>query len=117
MKSISNQNGYEAGKSRSTALYQLLSRATTTLNNQEIALVAFLEIEGAFCHTLFESLIRGVKNRGVENTICDLLENMLHGRQVEVEETVKQLKRHRYKPHVMYWLSTTIVRPIITWAT
>lgn len=46
-------------------------------NNHEIALAAF-DREGAFDNTSFESLIRAVKNRGVENIICNWVKTMLH---------------------------------------
>lgn len=47
---------------------------------QRNCVTAFVDIGSAF-----DSLIRTVERREVENTIYDLAENMLHGRQLEAE--------------------------------
>lgn len=60
-------------------------------------LAAFLDVEGTFENTAFESLIRVVKNRGVETYTREW--TMLHGKQVEVEFTdyrENQLVMHYY---------------------
>ena len=46
-----NQNVYQAGKSVETALHQLMVRAEKALDQQEIALGIFLDIEGVFDNT------------------------------------------------------------------
>jgi hypothetical protein len=46
-----NQHAYEAGKSGETALHHLDVRVEKVLNQQEVALGAFLDIEGAFNST------------------------------------------------------------------
>lgn len=56
----------------------------TTLNNQQIALAAFLDIEDAFDNTLFGSLIPAVNHR-VAKSICNWVKNMFHRRQVEAK--------------------------------
>jgi hypothetical protein len=43
-----NQHAYQAGKSVETALHQLVVRIEKALDQQEIALGAFLDIEGGF---------------------------------------------------------------------
>lgn len=47
-----------------SAIHQLVSSVYISINNQEIVLVEFLNIEGAF-----KSRIRDVNNLGVKNTI------------------------------------------------
>ncbi|KAK9704100.1 Reverse transcriptase (RNA-dependent DNA polymerase) [Popillia japonica] len=78
-----NQHAYQSGKSCDSALHQLVSRVEASINNQEIALVAFLDIEGAFDNTSFKSMIRAASNRGVEDTICKWIKAMLEGQLVE----------------------------------
>ena len=43
-----NQHAYQAGKSVEMALHQLVVRVEKALDQQEISLGAFLDIEGAF---------------------------------------------------------------------
>jgi len=46
-----NQHVYQAGKSVETALHQLVVQVEKALDQQETALVAFLDIKGAFNNT------------------------------------------------------------------
>lgn len=59
------------------------------MTNQEIALAIFLDIEGAFDKTSFDSMMLATDNRGVESTICNWIEIGHHGfcRLVEVSLT------------------------------
>jgi hypothetical protein len=61
----------------------LVSRIEKSLNNEEIALGAFLDIEGASDNASFESMILAASNLGVDNTCCRWLRAMLKGRQVQ----------------------------------
>jgi hypothetical protein len=65
-----NQHAYQSGRSCETVLHQLVSRIEKSLNNQEIALGAFLDIEGASDNASFESMILAASNLGVDNTCC-----------------------------------------------
>ena len=78
-----NQNAYQEGKSCESALHQLVRRIESAMNNQEVALAAFLDIEGAFDHTSFSSMITAVERHGIEDTICRWIKNMLHDRRAQ----------------------------------
>jgi hypothetical protein len=52
----SNQHAYQAGKSVETALRQLVVWVEKALDQQEIALGAFLDIEGAFNNTCYDTI-------------------------------------------------------------
>ena len=59
-----NQHAYQAGKSVETALHQLVVRVEKALDQQELALVALLDTEGAFnkpamtpCAMLLSSMV------------------------------------------------------------
>jgi hypothetical protein len=52
-----NQHAYQEGNSCKTALYQLVSKIEDSLASKEIALCTFLDIEGAFDNTSYESII------------------------------------------------------------
>jgi len=64
-----NQHAYEAGKSVETALHQLVVRVEKALDQQEIALGVFLDIEGAFNNTSYDSMCAALVRRGVNYTI------------------------------------------------
>jgi hypothetical protein len=51
-----NQHAYQAGKSVQTALHQLVVQTEKVLDRQETALGVFLEIEGAFNNTSYDSI-------------------------------------------------------------
>ena len=51
-----NQHAYQTGKSVETALHQLVVRVEKALDQQEIALGVFLDIEGAFDNTSYDSV-------------------------------------------------------------
>ena len=60
------QHAYQQGKSTISALDQLVSKVENTLENKEIALVAFLDIEGAFDNASHASIQQGAEQKGIE---------------------------------------------------
>ena len=65
-----NQFAYRAGMSTETALYQVIHRPEKCLEHKEIALGAFLDIDGAFKNTSFNAIITAARERGLEETCC-----------------------------------------------
>jgi hypothetical protein len=51
-----NQHAYQAGKSTDTALHQLVVRVEKVLDHKETALGVFLDIEGVFNNTSYDSI-------------------------------------------------------------
>jgi hypothetical protein len=68
--------------STETALFQVVRRLEKCLEHKEIALGAFLDIEGAFDNTSFKTIITAARERGLEETCCRWNEFMLEGRLV-----------------------------------
>jgi len=64
-----NQHAYQAGKSVETALHQLLVRVEKALDQQEIALGVFPDIEGAFDNTSYDSMCLALSRHGADPTI------------------------------------------------
>jgi hypothetical protein len=62
-----NQRAYQAGKSVETALHRLVERAEKELDLQDIALVVFLDIEGA--SNSFDSMCAALVRREVSSNI------------------------------------------------
>jgi len=64
-----NQHAYQAGKSVETALHQLIVQVEKALDQQEITLGAFLDIEGAFNGTSYDTMCDAVVRHGSADTI------------------------------------------------
>ena len=77
-----NQCAYRAGMSTETALFQVVHRLKKSLNHREIALGAFLDIEGAFDNTSFNAIITAPRKRGLEETCSRWIRSMLESRLV-----------------------------------
>jgi hypothetical protein len=77
-----NQFVYRAGMSTETALFQVVHRLEKSLKHKEIALGAFLNIEGAFDNTSFTAITLAARERGLEETCCRWIGSMLESRLV-----------------------------------
>jgi hypothetical protein len=75
-----NQHAYQAGKSVETALHQLVVRVEKALDQQEIALGAFLDIEGVFNNTCYDTMCDALVRHGSEYTIVRWIRATLEGR-------------------------------------
>ena len=64
-----NQHAYQAGKSTETALHQLVVRLEKALDQKETALGVFLDIEGAFDNTSYDSISIALASHGVSPSI------------------------------------------------
>jgi hypothetical protein len=74
-----NQHAYQAGKFVETALPQLV-RVEKVLDQQELALGVFLDIEGAYNYTSFDSMCTALCGCGVDSTIVQWIRATLEGR-------------------------------------
>ena len=72
-----NKFAYRAGMSTDTALYQVVHRLEKCLEQKEITLGAFLDIEGAFDNTSCNAIITAVRECGLEETCCRCIGSML----------------------------------------
>jgi hypothetical protein len=75
-----NQHAYQAGKSVETALHQLVVRIEKGPDQQETALRIFLDIEGVFNNTSYDSMCAALAEHGVEHTIVWWITTTLKGR-------------------------------------
>ena len=60
------QHAYQRGKSTISALHELVSKVENSLENKEIALTAFLDIEGAFDYASHDSIRRAAEDKGFD---------------------------------------------------
>ena len=82
-----NQHAYQAGKSTESALHCLVSRIERALNRKQFALGAFLDIQGAFDNTAFQSIETALQQRNTAPTVVAWISSMLRHRLVHA--TVK----------------------------
>jgi hypothetical protein len=64
-----NQHAYQAGKSVEMALHQLMVRVGKVLDQQETALGVFLDTDGTFNNTSYDSMCAALAKHGVSYTI------------------------------------------------
>jgi hypothetical protein len=77
-----NQHAYQAGKSVETALHQLFLQVGLELDQQETALGVFLDIQGVFNNTSYDSMCAALFKCGVDHTIVRWIRATLEGRLV-----------------------------------
>jgi hypothetical protein len=77
-----NQIAYQAGKSVETALLQLVVQDEKALDRQETALGDFLDIEGAFNDTCYDTVCNVIFRHGGDYTIVRWIRDTLEGRVV-----------------------------------
>jgi hypothetical protein len=77
-----NQFAYRASMSTETALFQVVNRLEKSLSHKEVALGAFLNIEGAFNNTSFNAIPTAARQRGLKETCCKWVRSMLESRLV-----------------------------------
>jgi hypothetical protein len=77
-----NQFAYRPSKSTERALFQVVHRLENSLNHKELALGAFLDIEGAFDNTSFNAITTAAIERGLEETCGRWIRSMLESRLV-----------------------------------
>jgi hypothetical protein len=76
-----NQHAYQAGKSVETALHQLVVRIERASDQQEmVVLGVFLDIEGAFDNTSYDTLCTALDRHGVGHTFVWWIRATLEGR-------------------------------------
>ncbi|KAL7735175.1 hypothetical protein ACLKA6_014891 [Drosophila palustris] len=63
------QHAYRAGRSTDTALYQLHRTLSTVVDNKEVAICAFLDIEGAFDNTSHDAVKAALSRRGLDTML------------------------------------------------
>lgn len=77
-----NQHAYQAGKSVEMALHQLVVRVEKALDQQETALGVFLDTEGAFNNTYYNTMCDALTRHGSDYTIVQWIRATLEGRVV-----------------------------------
>lgn len=78
----SNQHAYQSGKSVDTALHELVSRIERAMDSKLYTLGVFLDIEGAFDNTTFESICEGALEHGIPRTIVRWVDATLRLRNI-----------------------------------
>jgi len=75
-----NQHVYQTGKSVEMALHQIVVRVEKALDQQEIVLDVFLDIEETFDNTFYDTICSALTRHGVDQTIVRWIRATLEGR-------------------------------------
>ena len=75
-----NQHAYRTAMSTETALHNLVSRLERGIHSKEIALSVFLDIEGAFNYTTFDSISEAARSFGIDDAVVRWIRAMLESR-------------------------------------
>lgn len=79
-----NQHAYSEGKSTESALHQVVSHIGGALRSKQPTLGAFIDIEGAFDKTNFNSINKALLDQNVPQTLVEWIDNMLKQRAVQL---------------------------------
>jgi hypothetical protein len=77
-----NQHAYQVGKSTETALHNVVTLIENAIQYKDFVLGGFLDIEGAFDRTSFETIIQDAGIHGFEPAICKWICAMLENRNI-----------------------------------
>jgi hypothetical protein len=77
-----NQYVYRAGMSTETALFQVVRRLEKFFSQKQISVGIFLDIEGAFDNTSFNTITTAAREHRLEETCCRWIRSMLESRLV-----------------------------------
>lgn len=78
-----NQHAYQKAKLTTTALHTLVHSLERTLEAKEVALCAFMDIEGAFDNTSLESIEEAANRKGFHPVITSWIKSMLSCRTIK----------------------------------
>jgi hypothetical protein len=65
-----DQHAYQIGKSTETTLHNVVTCIENAIEHRDIAFGAFLDIEGAFDRTSFDTIKQAAVTHGIDPTIC-----------------------------------------------
>jgi hypothetical protein len=76
------QFAYQAGKSTETTLHHVITCIEEAMENREVTLGAFLDIDGAFDSTSHSVIIEAAKRHGLEDTMYRWISCLLGNRKI-----------------------------------
>jgi hypothetical protein len=77
-----NQHAYQIGKSTETTLHSVVTCIENAIKHKDLALGAFLDIEGAFDRTSCDTIVQAAESHGTEPAVCRWICAMLKGRNI-----------------------------------
>lgn len=77
------QHAYQPGKGTDTALHSLVSEVEKNILSQGMSLAVFIDIEGAFDNTSFETITKAAKDKGVNKWTLEWINKMLKNRLIK----------------------------------
>lgn len=88
------QHAFRTGRSTETALHHLVTHIEANLNNKEITLCCFADIEGAFNNVYFSSVTSALCSKSVDVVVARWINEMLKRRTITMERGESILRTH-----------------------
>ena len=88
----SNQHAYQRDKSTEKALHHMVHYIEKAMEDKEVVMGAFIDIEGAFNCTSKRAIVAAASRHNIPQTIIRWIEGMLSGRRVFSEWNDKRVK-------------------------
>jgi ribonuclease HI len=80
------QHAYQPGKGTESALHSLVTEVENFVFNKGMSLAVFIDIEGAFDNTSFETITKAAKDRGVDTCTLNWINAMLQNRLIRTSD-------------------------------
>ena len=77
-----NLYSYREGMSTDTALHNVVSKLEKSMENNELAIIVFLDISGAFSDASIEGLLGALERKNIQENLGEWIANMLSNRTV-----------------------------------
>jgi hypothetical protein len=77
-----NQHAYHTGKSTETAMHNVVTHIENAIEHKDLALGAFLDIEGAFDRTSYDTIKQSAERHGIKPAICRCICAILESRNI-----------------------------------
>ena len=76
------QHSYQKGKSTETALHEVVGRIEKAMSTNEVCLAAFLDVQGAFDNTTYETIANGARMHSIHEGITFWITSLLKQRRL-----------------------------------
>ena len=88
-----NQHAFRTGRSTETALTRFASNIETAFGRNEYAMGVFLDIQGAFDNISTNSIVNSLRERDIDNKLCQWYQHYLDFQRIEVSYRGTKISR------------------------
>jgi hypothetical protein len=108
------QSTYKPGNSTETTLHHVITHTEEAVDNREVTLGAFLDIDGAFDSTSF-GIKKAARRHGLGDTICRRIGSMLGGRKLTATLAGETLERSVARGCLQEGILSCLLWGLVVW--